>query len=64
MYSTRTGVAKLALLTVIGLVTLKIVVAILTGSISITTQAVDSFLDLFAIAITFMAIKMSGYRTP
>jgi cation diffusion facilitator family transporter len=56
MFSTRSGAAKLALAVVTGLVVLKIVVGIITGSISIIAQAVDSFLDLFAIAITFFAV--------
>ena len=60
MFSTRTGAAKLALVVVIGLVVLKVGVAVITGSISITAQAVDSFLDLFAITITFFAIRMAG----
>ncbi len=56
MFSTRSGAAKLALAVVIVLVVLKIVVGVITGSISVIAQAVDSFLDLFAIAITFFAI--------
>jgi len=35
------------------------VVAIITGSISILAQAVDSFLDLFAIVITFFAVTIA-----
>jgi len=60
MFSTRSGAAKLALGVVIGLIVLKVVVAVITGSISITAQAVDSFLDLFAIAITLFAVRMAG----
>jgi cation diffusion facilitator family transporter len=56
MFSTRSGAAKLALAVVTSLVVLKIVVGIITGSISVIAQAVDSFLDLFAIAITFFAV--------
>ena len=57
MFSTRSGAAKLALVLVIGLVALKVAVALITGSVSISAQALDSFLDLFAIAITFFAVR-------
>ncbi len=60
MFSTRSGAAKLAVVVVIGLVGLKVVVAVVTGSISIIAQAVDSFLDLFAIAITFLAVGIAA----
>ena len=59
MFSTRSGAAKLAFAVVIGLIVLKIVVAVVTGSISISAQAMDSFLDLFAIAITFFAVRLA-----
>jgi cation diffusion facilitator family transporter len=39
---------------------LKVVVAVITGSISISAQAVDSFLDLFAIVIIFFAVGMAS----
>lgn len=52
--------AKLSLIVVIGLVLLKVVVAVVTGSISITAQAVDSFLDLFAVAVTFFAVIIAN----
>jgi cation diffusion facilitator family transporter len=60
MFSTRSGAAKLAVVVVIGLVGLKVAVAAVTGSISIIAQAVDSFLDLFAIAITFFAVGIAA----
>ena len=59
MFSTRSGAVKLALVAVIGLIVLKIVVAVITGSISISAQALDSFLDLFAITITFFAVRLA-----
>ena len=59
MFSTRSGAAKLALVAVGGLIVLKVVVAVITGSISISAQAVDSFLDLFAVTVTFFAIRMA-----
>jgi cation diffusion facilitator family transporter len=60
MFSTRNGVARLSIAVVIGLVALKVVVAIMTGSISILAQAADSFLDLFAILVTFLAIVVAA----
>ncbi len=60
MFSTRSGAAKLAVVVVIGLVGLKVAVAVVTGSISIIAQAVDSFLDLFAIVITFLAVGIAA----
>ena len=60
MFSTRGGAAKLSMAVVTGLVGLKVVVAIITGSISITAQAVDSFLDLFAVAIVFFAVGIAA----
>lgn len=59
MFSSSSGAAKLALIAVIGLITLKVVVAVITGSISISAQAVDSFLDLFAIGISVFAISVA-----
>ncbi len=59
MFSSQSGAAKLALIVVIGLIALKVAVAILTGSISILAQAVDSFLDVFAVAITLFAVSIA-----
>ena len=59
MFSTRSGATKLALAVVVGLIVLKVVVAIITGSIGISAQAMDSFLDLFAIGITFFAVRLA-----
>ena len=58
--STKSGAAKLALVIVITLIVLKIAAAVVTGSISISAQAVDSFLDLFAIAIILFAVGMAS----
>lgn len=60
MFSTRSGAARLAVVVVIGLVGLKVLVAVVTGSISVIAQAVDSFLDLFAIVITFLAVGIAA----
>ena len=59
MFSTRSGAAKLSLTVVIGLIVLKVVVGVITGSISIFAQATDSLLDLFAIGIVFFAVSVA-----
>jgi len=59
MFSTKSGAAKLSLAVIIGLIALKSVVAVITGSISVLAQAVDSFLDLFAVTTTFFAISIA-----
>ncbi len=59
MFSTRGSAAKLSLVIITGLIVLKVVVAVMTGSISILAQAVDSFLDLFAIVITLFAVSIA-----
>ncbi len=60
MFSTSSGAAKLSLVVVTGLVVLKVVVGVITGSISVLAQAIDSSLDLFAIAITLSAIIIAN----
>ena len=60
MFSTRSGAVKLSLAVVIVLIVLKVVVAVVTGSISILAQAADSFLDLFAIVITLFAVSIAA----
>lgn len=60
MFSTRSGATKLSLVVIVALIVLKVVAVVITGSISITAQAVDSFLDLFAVAIIFFAISMAS----
>ena len=59
MVSTKIGTARLALVAVVALIAVKATVAVLTGSISITAQATDSFLDLFGITMTFFAVRMA-----
>jgi cation diffusion facilitator family transporter len=56
MFATRSGAVRLSLAVVIGLIVFKVVVGVITGSISIIAQAVDSFLDLLAIVITLFAV--------
>jgi len=60
MFSSQSGVAKLSLGVVTGLIGLKVVVAVITGSLSIFAQAADSLLDLFAVIITFLALVMAA----
>lgn len=60
MFSTGSGAARLSLVIIVGLVVLKVVVGVITGSISVIAQAVDSFLDLFAITITFFAVTIAA----
>jgi cation diffusion facilitator family transporter len=57
--SSRTGAAILAMSIVFILVILKLIVSIMTRSISISAQALDSFLDLFSIGFTIIAVRMS-----
>jgi cation diffusion facilitator family transporter len=56
MFATRSGAVKFSLAVVIGLIVFKVVVGVITGSISVIAQAVDSFLDLLAMTITFFAV--------
>ncbi|MDD5190720.1 MAG: cation diffusion facilitator family transporter [Dehalococcoidales bacterium] len=58
--STKNGAVALALGTVIALIVLKVIVAFLTDSISITAQAADSALDLFSIGVIFLAVRAAS----
>jgi cation diffusion facilitator family transporter len=60
MFTSRSGAARLSLIVVISLIVLKVVVGAITGSLSILAQAVDSFLDLFAVFITLLAIRIAA----
>ncbi len=60
MFSTPSGAARLLLVTVTGLFGLKIAVGVITDSISIWAQAVDSSLDIFAVVITFLTVGFSA----
>jgi cation diffusion facilitator family transporter len=59
VFSTKTGAAKLLIGVVVCLVAMKILASWLTGSMSILSQAADSFFDLFAGLITFSAIRIA-----
>lgn len=60
MFASRRSAAKLSLVVVVALIVLKVVVGVITGSISVLAQAADSFLDLFAITITFLAVVVAA----
>lgn len=60
MFTGRSGAARLSIITVIVLIVLKVVVGIVTGSLSVLAQAIDSFLDLFAVSVTFLAIRIAA----
>ncbi len=57
MSSSGTSAARLSLAVIIGLVVLKITAGAITGSLSIIAQAVDSLLDIVAVAITLFAVR-------
>ncbi len=60
MFSTKAGATKLLIGVVVGLIVFKVIVGLLTHSISILAQAADSLLDLFAGIITFSAIRIAA----
>jgi cation diffusion facilitator family transporter len=60
MFSGSRGAARLSLIVVIGLIVVKIAVATITDSLSILAQAIDSFLDLFAVGVTFLAVHIAA----
>jgi cation diffusion facilitator family transporter len=60
IFSTKAGATRLLIGVVVGLIIFKVVVGLLTHSISIVAQAADSLLDLFAGIITFSAIRFAA----
>jgi cation diffusion facilitator family transporter len=60
VFSTPASAARLLLAIVLGLFALKVVVGVVTGSISIWAQAVDSSLDIFAVTVTFLTVGYSS----
>ncbi len=60
MFATPKGAAKLFLITVLGLIGLKMAVGAVTHSISIWAQAADSSLDFLAVVITFVTVGYAG----
>jgi cation diffusion facilitator family transporter len=59
MFSGKNGAVRLSIIVVVTLIVLKVVVGAVTGSLSILAQAIDSFLDLFAVFVTFLAIRIA-----
>lgn len=59
MFSGSSGAARLSLITIVGLIIIKVTVGAITGSLSVLAQATDSFLDLFAVGITFLAVRIA-----
>lgn len=60
MFSGRSGAARLSIIIVVVLIALKVAVGIITNSLSVLAQAVDSFLDLFAVSVTFLALYIAA----
>jgi cation diffusion facilitator family transporter len=60
VFSTPIGAARLFLATVVTLILLKIVVGVITGSISIWAQLADSSLDFLAGVVTFLTVGFSA----
>jgi len=58
--SLKTRTARLSVLSNSLLILLKVVVGIVTGSVSILSEAIHSSLDLVAAIIAFFAVKVSG----
>lgn len=59
-FSTPSGAARLMLISVIGLFVIKVLVGVITGSISIWAQAADSSLDIFAVIITYLTVGFAA----
>jgi cation diffusion facilitator family transporter len=60
MFAGPNGAARLSVVVVVGLIILKVAVGIITGSLGVLAQAVDSFLDLFAVIVTFLAVRIAA----
>ncbi len=59
-FSTKTSAAGLSIASNTLLILLKIVVGILTGSVSILSEAIHSLLDLFAAVIAFFSVRAAA----
>jgi cation diffusion facilitator family transporter len=55
----KIGVARLSVLSNSLLIVLKLVVGIISGSVSILSEAIHSFMDLLAAIISFFSVKIS-----
>jgi cation diffusion facilitator family transporter len=59
--NTKTKVARLSIVSNTLLIIMKVVVGILSGSVSIISEAIHSSMDLIAALIAFFAVKVSDY---
>lgn len=57
--STEKGASALLIVVVMGLIALKIIAGLISGSISVFAQLTDSLLDLFAGVLTFIAVRIA-----
>ena len=53
-------VARLSIISNTFLIILKFIIGIISGSVSILSEAIHSFMDLIAAIIAFLAVKISG----
>lgn len=60
MFRTRTGAAGLSIISNSFLILLKVTVGILSGSISILSEAIHSGIDLVAASIAFFCLRLAG----
>ena len=60
MFAGPRGASRLAVVVVVGLIILKVIVGVITGSLGVIAQALDSFLDLFAVSTTFLALRIAA----
>jgi len=58
--ATKENTAKLSIFAISLLIVMKVVVSIVTGSISIRADAVHSIIDLSGVVIGFIGIRISG----
>ncbi len=58
-FSTEKGASTLLIVVVIGLIVLKIIAGLISGSISVFAQLTDSLLDLFAGVLSFVAVRIA-----
>ena len=60
MFNTKTSAAGLSIGVIASLILLKVIAGIISGSVSIIAQAVDSLLDLFASLVTFFSLRFAA----
>jgi cation diffusion facilitator family transporter len=60
MFQSKTGVAALSVASNLALTLLKLVIGLVTGSVSVIAEAIHSSVDLLAACIAFFAVRTSG----